>query len=162
MNSSLSVGSLFDYSYWATRQILSAVSEASPALFAAPADFTYRGLRATLVHALDVEESWRQRLRGEPASVYDTEIDPELFPDVATLGHAWDEDEAEMRAWLLHLNEDDLSNVVDLGPKDRFPLWVFLTHVITHSTQQRRDAALILERAGHTPPEIDFLYYADF
>jgi uncharacterized damage-inducible protein DinB len=81
---------------------------------------------------------------------------------VATLGHAWDEDEAEMRAWLLHLNEDDLSNVVDLGPKDRFPLWVFLTHVITHSTQQRRDAALILERAGHTPPEIDFLYYADF
>jgi len=161
MNRSLSIVALFDYSYWATQQLLTVASETSHELFVAPGEFTYRGLRATLVLALDVETSWRQRLRGEPASVYDEGIDPERFPDVSTLRQAWEEDEAEMRAWLLDLSEDELSEVVDLGPRDCFPRWMFLTHIITHSTHQRRDVALILERAGHSPPEIDYLYYAD-
>ena len=161
MNGSLSIVALFDYNYWATSQLLSVASAASHDLFVAPGQFTYRGLRATAVFALDVEKSWRQRLRGEPASVYDEGIDPERFPDVSTLGQAWEDDEAEMRAWLLDLSVDELSEVVDLGPRDRFPLWMYLVHIITHSTQQRRDIALILERAGHSPPEIDYLYYAD-
>ena len=48
---------LFDYSYWATRQILRTAEELSPEEFVAPSDVTYRNLRGTLVHALDVERS---------------------------------------------------------------------------------------------------------
>jgi hypothetical protein len=59
------------------------------------------------------------------------------------------------------LSDDDLAAAVDLGSADRFPLWYYLMHVVTHSAQQRRDAALIMEKAGTAAPEIDFLYYAD-
>jgi uncharacterized damage-inducible protein DinB len=157
----LTAETLFDYSYWATRQLLAKTAEASGDTFRAPADITYRGLRATLVHALDVERSWRLRLQGEPADVYDAQLQPETFADIASLADFWAEDEMVMREWLGTLEEDRMNEVVDLGPDDRFPLWTFLLHMITHSTQQRRDAALILERAGHSPPELDFLYYAD-
>ena len=157
----LKAETLFDYSYWATRQLLAKAAEASGETFRASADITYRGLRATLVHALDVERSWRLRLQGEPAEVYDAQLQPETFVDVGSLAEAWAEDEMQMREWLATLEEDTMNEVVDLGPDDRFPLWTFLLHIITHSTQQRRDAALILERAGHSPPELDFLYYAD-
>jgi uncharacterized damage-inducible protein DinB len=66
-----------------------------------------------------------------------------------------------MRNWLNGLDDESLESIVDLGPKDRFPLSTFLLHIITHSAQQRRDAAIVLERAGHSPPEIEFLNYAD-
>ena len=66
-----------------------------------------------------------------------------------------------MTAWLDSLDDASVEGIVDLGPKDVFPMSTFLLHIVTHSAQQRRDAAILLERAGHGPPEIDFLYFAD-
>ncbi|MGH2555092.1 MAG: DinB family protein, partial [Actinomycetota bacterium] len=99
--------------------------------------------------------------RGEPREAWDGELPPEEFPTVRSLAQTWRENETEMRGWLESLDDDALEATVDLGPKDRFPLSVFLLHVLTHSVQQRRDAVILLERAGHSPPETDFLYYAD-
>lgn len=111
---------LFDYSYWATRQLLAKAAEASGDTFRASADITYRGLRATLVHALDVERSWRLRLQGEPAEVYDAQLQPETFVDIGSLAEAWADDEMQMREWLGTLEEDAMNQVVDLGPDDAF------------------------------------------
>ena len=152
---------LFDYNYWATGQILESVGQVSAEEFVAPSDITYRGLRGTLVHAFDVERSWRRRLRGEPPETWDVGLPDDDFPTVESLANAWREDEAEMRTWLNGLDDETVERIVDLGPKDRFPLSTFLLHIITHGVQQRRDVSLLLERAGHPPPEIDFLYYAD-
>ncbi len=153
---------LFDYSYWATRAILDATLQVPDEDFTAHPKISYRGLRGTMVHALDVERSWRLRIQGEPQSVYDAELSEDEFPNADALARTWAADEETMRSWLATTDLDALNASVDLGPKDRFPLSTFLLHIITHSTQQRRDAALILEHLGYTPPELDFLYYADF
>lgn len=153
---------LFDYSYWATRAILDATAHVPADEFTAPPSISYRGLRGTLVHALDVERSWRLRLQGEPQSVYDAELGEDEFPNADSLARAWAADEETMRSWLAETSKGAFDASVELGPNDRFPLSTFLLHIITHSTHQRRDAALILEHLGHTPPEIDFLNYADF
>lgn len=151
----------FDYNYWATGQILGVCETLSPEEFTAASDVTFRNLRGTLVHTLDVERSWRRRLRGEPRETWDVELPDGDFPTARSLAEVWREDEAEMRNWLNGLDDESLESIVDLGPKDRFPLSTFLLHIITHSAQQRRDAAIVLERAGHSPPEIEFLNYAD-
>ncbi|MEX2458896.1 MAG: DinB family protein [Actinomycetota bacterium] len=152
---------LFDYSYWANELVLDAAAELPPEELTRPADLTWRNLRDTLVFALDVERSWRIRLQGQPPERWDTTLDPEDYPAVADIAEHWRRDEAEMRAWLDDLDDETLSAVVDLGPEDRFPLWTFLLHMFTHGAQQRRDAVLLLKRAGVEPPELDFLYYAD-
>jgi uncharacterized damage-inducible protein DinB len=152
---------LFDYNYWANHQILRTAEQLSPEEFGAPSDITWRGLRGTLLHTLDVERSWRQRIRGEPRETWDVEPLEEDYPTARSLASAWSDDEAEMRAWLDSLDDGSVEREIDLGPKDRFPLSVFLLHILTHSAQQRRDAAILLTRVGHDPPEIDFLYYAD-
>jgi uncharacterized damage-inducible protein DinB len=113
------------------------------------------------VHTLDVERSWRRRLRGEPRETWDVELPDENFPTVESLAAAWHDDEAEMRSWLDDLDDATVEGTVDLGRRNRFPLSTFLLHIVTHSAQQRRDAAILLERSGHSPPEIDFLYYSD-
>jgi uncharacterized damage-inducible protein DinB len=152
---------LFDYSYWATGQILRSAGELSAEQFVADTDLTYRNIRGTLVHSLDVERSWRRRLRGEPRESWDVDPRVDDFPTVASLASVWHEDEAEMRAWLKSLDDRAMEALVDLGPKDRFPLSTFLLHILTHSAQQRRDVAILLGRAGVAVPEIDYLYYAD-
>ena len=105
--------------------------------------------------------SWRRRLRGEPREVWDQSLADADYATVAELAVQWAAAGILMRAWLESLSDDDLLAVVDLGNADRLPLWYYLVHVVTHSMQQRRDAALIIEKAGSAPPELDFLYYAD-
>jgi uncharacterized damage-inducible protein DinB len=152
---------LVDFTYWADRQMLAAAAAIPWEEFTAPATCTYRNLRGTLVHTLDVELSWRRRLQGEPREIWDRSLADDDYPTVARLAEHWARDETEMRAWLGSLSDDDLLAVADLGNADRFPLWYYLVHIVTHSEQQRRDAAIILFNLGHTPPELEFLYYAD-
>jgi uncharacterized damage-inducible protein DinB len=155
------VRTLFAFTYWANRQVLTAVDALPVKDFVRPTSVTYRNLRGTLVHALDVELSWRRRLRGEPKEVWDVTLAVDDYPTAATLSHHWSRDETEMRTWLATLGDDDMVATQDLGDSDRFPLWYYLLHIVTHSEQQRRDAQILLAYLGQQPPDLEFLYYAD-
>jgi uncharacterized damage-inducible protein DinB len=155
------IEALFDFTYWADRTILEAATTVPDEAFVRPVPVTYRDLRGTLVHTLDVEMSWRRRLRGEPKAVWDASLSVEAYPTVAPLTAHWAQDEAEMRTWIHGLGDTDLAAIQDLGDGDRFPLWYYLVHIVTHSEQQRRDAQLILRHLGQEPPDLEFLYYAD-
>ena len=155
------IEALFDFTYWANRKILEAATAVPVEGFTRPVTITYRDLRGTLVHTLDVELSWRRRLRGQPKAVWDASIEVDDYPMADALAEHWARDEVEMREWLATLTDDDLLAIQDLGNTDRFPLWFYLIHIVTHSEQQRRDAQLILRHLGHEPPVLEFLSYAD-
>ena len=157
------IAALFDFNYWANGQLLKTITAAnlSDDHWVAPGTFTYRGLRATLVFILDVESSWRKRLQGLPAAVWDTSLDEGDFPSLQPLADRWRDDEREMRDWLASLTDADLAATMDLGDGDSFPLWYYLVHIVTHSDQQRRDVQLLLRSQGIEPPDLEFLYYAD-
>lgn len=152
---------LFDFTYWADRQLLDAAAAVPADDLVRPASITYRNLRDTLVHTLDVELSWRRRLRGEPKELWDASLQVDDYPTIGALRDHWTADEAEMRTWLGPLTDDDLVAIVDLGNSDRFPLWYYLVHIVTHSEQQRRDVQILLRDLGHAVPDLEFLYYAD-
>jgi uncharacterized damage-inducible protein DinB len=80
---------LFDYNYWATWTVLEAVKALPPEAFTKPSTVTWRNLRGTLVHTLDVEQSWRRRLLGEPKQVWDAELPAEDFATPAELETSW-------------------------------------------------------------------------
>ena len=158
------VFTLFDFNYWANRHVLEIAGRLTPAQWTAPRDVTERDLRGTLVHTLDVEWSWRLRLQKRPKDEWgpDVELKPSDYPNVASLAGHWASDETQMREWLSSLDDAALAAVWNDGGKDAFPLWYFLAHIITHSQQQRSDAAILLTRAGHSPGNIEFLDYADW
>lgn len=157
------VMALVDFGYWATHRILNAAEHVPADVARAPATVTTRNLWDTLIHDLDVEWSWRLRLRGEPPEAWgpEAELRPDDFPTVESLRERWSRDEMETRTWLKTLSDDALAGKIDLGGKDRFPLWYFLMHMVMHSAQQRADAATLLSAAGHSPGDLDFLDYAD-
>jgi uncharacterized damage-inducible protein DinB len=152
---------LFDYMYWANWRLLDLADRLSTAEFVASSAVTTRGLRATLVHELDVEWSWRLRLRGV-SEEDEGELRPEDYPDVATLRAHWQRDETEMREWLAELTDEQLAKPVSWMPTELpRPLWHFLMHIFTHASQQQADAATLLSLAGHSPGELEFLSFLD-
>ena len=72
---------LLDYMYWVNGRLLDTADRLSTDQFAAPTTVTTRDLRATLVHELDVEWSWRLNLQGR-LTEDEAELDPKDYPDV--------------------------------------------------------------------------------
>jgi uncharacterized damage-inducible protein DinB len=129
--------------------------------FLSPDTVAYRDLRSTLVHELDVERSWRLRLHGEPREAWDTDLAPDDYPDPASLAAHWRRDEAEARAWLADLNDDELAVPITANGLEGFPLSTYLVHVVMHGVESFAAAAILLHRAGPSMGDVGFLDYMD-
>jgi uncharacterized damage-inducible protein DinB len=151
---------LFDYLYWTRDAILAAAAELDAGEFTGTDTVTTRDLRATLVHELDVQWSWRERLKGADWDEWgpDADLTADDYPTIESLREHWTRDEADMRAWLASLTDADL-DAPPVREEDRLPLWHFVMHLISHGIQQFSEAAVLLTRAGHSPGDIGFLEF---
>jgi uncharacterized damage-inducible protein DinB len=141
--------------------VLAAAARLTDGQFTLRSVIVGRDLRATLVHTLDTECSWRLRLQGRPEEEWRKTPAATDYRNVAALVDHWQRDEAEMRAWVASLDDATLARSADLGPNAQPPLWYFLIHIVTHSQQHRAESAQLLTQLGHSPGDLDFLDYAD-
>ena len=150
---------LFDHLYWMRDRILAA-ADAPGVPLTTDAHATIRDLRATLVHELDVEWSWRERLRGPDPTHFlagDEDLDPYDFHSLAAIRERWTSDEREMRAWLATLDQEALEAPCPAEPDALHPFWAHLQHLYSHAMQQFSDCAVTLTLAGRSPGELDYL-----
>jgi uncharacterized damage-inducible protein DinB len=150
---------LFDHLYWMRDRILAA-ADAPGVPLTTDAHATIRDLRSTLVHELDVEWSWRERLRAQDPTEFspdDEELEATDFRTLDEIRARWADDEREMRAWLATLDEAALEGPCPAERGARHPFWVHLQHLYTHAVQQFSDCAVTLTLAGRSPGELDFL-----
>jgi uncharacterized damage-inducible protein DinB len=154
---SAEIGNLFGYLYWIRDRVLAAATEAGPDAFRATRPGSPRDLRATLVHELDVEASWRARLSGGA----DTDLDPADYPNLGAVAAHWQRDEAEMQRWLATLTDKELAAPPPRETDQSFPLWYYLVHVVSHGIQELEEAVVLLGPSGRSPSDLGFLDYAD-
>ncbi len=152
---------LFEYNYWATRLVLKAADGLSPEQFLAPVRLSFGSLRGTLVHVYGTEHLWRLRCQeGVSPSALPAET---AFPDLAALRQAWEQEERLMRAFLSSLSDGDLQRPVRYTNTRGVPyenlLWHILAHVVNHGTQFRSEAGVALTEFGHSPGDVDFIYF---
>jgi uncharacterized damage-inducible protein DinB len=152
---------LFDYTYWAHHRVLASAARLTDLQFTLPSVIAGRDLRATLVHTLDVEMSWRRRLQRRPEEEWRKALPTSDYRNVAMLTDHWKRDEAEMREWVASLDDEMLARNADLDAKKPLPLWYFLLHMVTHSQQHRSESAQLLTQLGRSPGDVDFLDYCD-
>ena len=152
---------LIRYLYWIRDRVLDAAARAPIDVLTAPAS-TVRDLRATLVHELDVEWSWRVRLQGATPDAWgpERELEPGDYDTLEAVREHWRRDEAEMLSWVSGLSDEELAAPVG-HRDDALPLSFYLLHVVIHGIQQFADAATLLTAAGQSPGDIEFLEFAD-
>lgn len=152
---------LFRYNSWANDRILRAAEHVSTEQFTAPSTFPHGGLRSTLVHTLFAEWLWRRRCEGVSPPDW---LKAEDFPTFASLRDRWQAEEKNLNTFLGSLTDTRLNEPLEYkttkGVAMREPLmWPILAHVVNHGTQHRSEAAAILTDFGHSPGDIDLIFF---
>ena len=151
---------LYQYNQWANGRILNAAANATHEQFVAPAAFPHGGLRSTLVHALFAEWIWRQRWEG----ISPTErFKPDDFPTFDSLCARWLEEEKQLMAFAGAVTDEQLNSTFAYKNLAGKPLsqvlWHAMAHVVNHGTQHRTEAAAMLTDFGHSPGDLDLIYF---
>jgi len=151
---------LYKYNQWANAKILDAAVNATSEQFLAPGSFPHGGLRGTLVHTLFAEWIWRHRWEGTSPVV---RLKPEDFPSLESLRSRWEDEEKLLMSFVENTTDENLNKhffykATDGTPNERV-LWQTMFHLVNHGTQHRSEAAALLTECGHSPGDIDFVYF---
>lgn len=154
---------MFDYLAWLRERILAAAAELPTDEFVSAETVTARDLRATLVHIIDVEASWRARLMAgsSDSAAHPPELDPLTYPTVDAVGTHWRRDAADTRRWLSNLTDEQLEADCLVEDRAGYPLWADLLHMALHGIEECEDATVLLRRTGNTPATLGFLDFWD-
>ena len=151
---------LYNYNQWSNAKIMHAASNLTSEQFLAPGAFPHGGLRGTLVHSLFAEWIWRNRWEGT-SPVH--RLKPDDFPTFESLRTRWAEEEAHLMAFVNNLTEHQLNITFKYTSTEGKPytriLWQAMAHLVNHGTQHKTEAAAILTGFGHSPGDIDLIWY---
>ncbi len=151
---------LYKYNQWANAKILNAALQVTNDQFLASATFPHGGLRGTLVHTLFAEWIWRHRWEGTSPVI---RLKPEDFPSLEALRTRWADEEKLMMAFVDNVTDDRLNSLffytTTKGEPHERILWQAMVHVVNHGTQHRSEAAALLTDFGHSPGDIDLIYF---
>jgi uncharacterized damage-inducible protein DinB len=153
---------LYKYNQWANAKILNAAANITLEQYLAPASFPHGGLQGTLVHTVFAEWLWRQRWEGTSPVI---RFKPEEFPTLESLCARWAEEEKQLMEFVDRLTDERLNSVLHYTNISGKPLtkilWQAMAHVVNHGTQHRTEAAAMVTELGHSPGDIDFIYFLD-
>src|SRR5437870_2987723 len=116
--------SLLDFNYWARDRMLAALDELSPDQYTRNLGSSFPSIRDTAVHIYAAEWVWLQRWHGESPTAL---IKPDAFADVASLRHAWRENETKVCAFLEQMGDTGLERLIEYklfsGEAATSPFW---------------------------------------
>jgi len=144
---------LFEYDRWATTRVLDALDGVSDEVWARTNEIGEMGLGGILVHQLGATQRWRHAIEqtGEQPA---PEEEPLLSVD--ELRARWTNEWDAYNAFLSAISQGLLDDV-----HEGVAVWRMLAHVVNHGTQHRSEAAALLTQIGHSPGEIDMIFFAE-
>jgi uncharacterized damage-inducible protein DinB len=156
---------LYGYNIWATERLIAVAADLAPERLLAPGHAGHGSIRDTLVHLMATHRGWLSWWDGSlpPAEAYALQLDPATFPDAAALRVAWAAIAQQTRAFVAGLSDEEagraLTHALPNGTIFSMALWQMMLHVANHGTQHRSEVAAMLTAAGHSPGNLDLLYY---
>ena len=156
MSSVAHLRSLLAYDQWANDKILAVVALLTDEQMDAKGGASFDSIRETLLHIAGAQMIWCWRLTGQDMTAFAT---PSHQDPVRWFASA----HADLRRLSASLKDDDFDRLFPY--KDRAgvdhvrPFGELIVHLVNHGTYHRGEVALMLSAAGHSPGDLDYLYY---
>ena len=154
------VENIYDYCYWANRKLLEPLGRLSDEEFTRKICGTYESIRTTLVHIMNAEWGWLGRCGGPERG---PRLKPGDFPTLQSVVGVQVKVEDYVRTFLSTLKDEDLQREVeyknDFDEKRALPLVDMMMHAANHGVHHRAQVSLMLRELGHSPGNIDLLFY---
>lgn len=159
---------MYDYSDWAMEKVLSAAGELTPEQLNTPGTAGRGSVRETLFHLIRAHHGWLSMwdVSMSPGAALDFSLnfdDLDEFPDVDAIRAYWGDVFGQTTAFTSDLTDDDVARVYTEtypdGDTETFILWQMMIHVVNHGTQHRSEVAAMLTDFGHSPGNIDMVFY---
>jgi uncharacterized damage-inducible protein DinB len=150
------------YNTWANKLIIERIAQLSPAVIHKEMNSSFGSIYKTVVHLMDVESIWWQRLKLQehvewPGINFDGNFE-ELSQQLLLLSKQWSD-------WIQITSEVNLTHVFAYqnSKKEHFkqPVYEMLLHLFNHQTFHRGQLVTMLRQNGiEKIPATDFIVFS--
>ncbi len=153
------IAQMYEYGVWANKKLLATANALTTEQLHKPFtqfEFTILG---SFVHLVSAEWRWYQSWIGAPMEERLTVND---LPTLNAVRAKWEPLWTERHAFIASLLPERLQQPLVRklqGKEQSIPLWQALVHVANHGTQHRSEIALMLTDLGHSPGDLDMVWY---
>jgi uncharacterized damage-inducible protein DinB len=158
---------MYEYGRWATGHLLDVAEGLTTEQLNASGGAGHGSIRETFIHQIVTQQRWLVWWDGsmDLTTALSYQVDEDAYPDMPAIRALWDEVEAQTFQFIDSLSAEDVERNYHaelpwgLPPTD-FTLWWMMLHVANHGTQHRSEIAAMLTSAGHSPGDMDLLFYS--
>jgi uncharacterized damage-inducible protein DinB len=154
--------SLIAYNEWANQKVLEAAAALNEEDFGRQVSPSHESVRMTLLHIVRVQQWWLSVPNGKP------EASP--LPDgyermpLDEVRRWFTRSHDALRAYAEGLTQERLDAEVSAfnpgeGREYRWPSWQLASHLANHSSHHRAEAGIMLASLGHSPGDLDYIYF---
>jgi uncharacterized damage-inducible protein DinB len=151
---------LFAYNAWANRKIFDAAAALPEDLYTRDLKSSHGGIHGTLAHIVWAEQLWLHRWLSRPNPAVAQGKD---LRDLGAVRARWEEVEAERRAFLEGLREEQLDETRVVKPSTGgeyvHTLAQMIRHTVDHSTYHRGQVVTLLRQVGAVPPNTGLIVF---
>jgi uncharacterized damage-inducible protein DinB len=153
---------LYDYNEYANGRLMEIAGELDETELKGAQGASYESILGNLAHLAAAQVNWLERWRTG-ANRVSGDVMIQGWPSLADVRPAFDTSHAGLREFIAALSDERVE--APLAFKDSSgasavrPLWQQMLHVANHGTYHRGEIAMALSALGHSPGDLDFLYW---
>ena len=152
---------ILKYHFHTTTHLLDCAAQLSQEQFGHDPGYSRGSLHQIFYHIMRADHNWRRGL--ESGKRLPPLISLEDFPDIDSLRAGFSQEQALWQALLDGLSDEQVDGSISMskpdGEEKDFPYYRILQHVILHGMQHHSEIAALLTQFGHSPGNIDFIFY---
>jgi uncharacterized damage-inducible protein DinB len=152
----------YEYNEWANRHLLKVAAGLGDDNVVYSPGASLAGVVSTMAHVAAAQINWLERWRGGVNRISTAELASAMWA-LDDVRAPFDRSHAGLREYIASLTDADLDRPLaykdSRGTANERPLWQLMTHVANHGTYHRGEAAAALTALGHSPGDLDFVFW---
>ena len=153
---------LYAYNEWANVHLLDVAGELDEKQLGGAQGASFESILGNMAHLAAAQINWLERWQGGVNKRSTVEMG-ESMKSLADLRDVFAGSHADLLGYVRGLAEVDVEGELayrdSRGAEAVRPLWQLMTHVANHGTFHRGEGAMALTALGHSPGDLDFLYW---